>query len=185
MEPTDLLPAPLKAAAGAMSFIRRHMPAFVLLLPLMAAILLGMYLKGENKALRLQVQLEQSKTSSATTLADSRLDTIHSLEASAKLQHDIQGISDEAQARTASAAFWRDAAERLRRQSAQTGCLVPAQLAGVPAGAAEGDGLEDGAGGADRLARDFEEADRTTQKLIGLQSAWELMEKRGGCKAAQ
>lgn len=178
---TDLVPGPVGVASRVFGFIKRHLPAFLLLLPLVAAIVVGMSVKGENRALKLQVQLEQTKTAKAQELADSRLTTINTLKESARLQQKIQDISDEAQSRTAAASFWHDAAQRLRRQSTQTGCVVPAQPAGVPAGAAQGDGLADGAGNADRLVELFAEADRTTQKLIGLQAAWSLITKQGQC----
>lgn len=169
-----------------LDFLRKHLPAFILLLPLMFAIFVGMSIKGDNKALRLQVKLEEGRTAAANAMATERQATIMALEQRARLQHDLQEISDERHQRSLTdVAYYRAAAERLRRQAAETGCVVPAQPAGILAGAASGDGLEDGAGNADRLADLFEEADRTTQKLIGIQATWALMEKRVGCGAGQ
>ena len=125
-----------------LEFLRKHLPAFILLLPLMLAIFVGMSIKGDNKALRLQVKLEEGRTAAANAMAAERQATITALEQRAKLQHDLQEISDGVQARALSdAAYYRAAAERLRRQAAETGCVVPAQPASLPAGAAEGDGL--------------------------------------------
>lgn len=188
MNVTDLIPGPVGVASRALGFFKRHLPAFLLLLPLMAAIMVGMSIKGDNKALKLQVQMEQIKAAKAIELADSKQATINSLREQAKLQQGIQDLSDEAQSRTAAASFWRDAAERLRRQAAETGCVVPAVPAdahGVHEAAAQGDRLAVGAGNADRLAGLFEAADVQTQQLIAYQAAWDLMERTGVCQTQE
>lgn len=185
---TDLVPGPVGIASRVLGFLKRHLPAFCLLLPLVAVILVGMSIKGDNKALRVQVQLEQLKAASAVKLAESKQATINSLREQAKLQQGIQDISDEAKSRTAAAFFWRDAAERMRRQAAQTGCVVPAVAAdthGVHEAGSGSDRLAGGAGNADRLASLFKAADTQTQQLIAYQGIWDLMERTGVCKAQE
>lgn len=113
-------------------------------------------------------------------------DDLQAYVAQVGLQGQIEAIAYDTQAKLAAAdRSWRAVTDSLRRQAAQTGCVVPASSVAVPDGAAHGDGLADGAGNADRLVDLFREADRNTQKLIGLQAAWSLMTKMGQCPSRE
>lgn len=113
-------------------------------------------------------------------------DDLQAYVAQVGLQGQIEAIAYDTQAKLAAAdRSWRTVTDSLRRKAAQTGCVVPASSVAVPDGAAHGDRLADGAGNADRLVDLFREADRNTQKLIGLQVAWNLMERTGACKAQE
>jgi hypothetical protein len=183
---TNLIPGPIGIISTMLGFLKRHLPAFCLLLPLVAVILVGMSLKGDNKALQVQVQLEQARTAKAKELANAKQATIDSLLQQALLQQGIQDISDEAKSRTADVSFWRAAAERLRKQANDTGCLVHSDAAEtdrVHEDGAEDSRLAGGVGRADRLANAFEAANTQTQQLIVYQAAWELMERTGVCEA--